>query len=699
MTFDLCDKVNEMSDFGNKISELNPLASGNMGGEVPLSLTLSSGTLATNKITLSQLRDLFDFSNAYSTVAEGIAATVENQMFYVYVDSSKLSVNEYIRTNIGANAVIGNSGTKKIIYIPELLKHVKVQVNSFAALREFKPWWEGQVVYLKGYYEESTTGGGDFVGYLGTMEDDGGVNASGSGFYWERIFEGGISPEMFGAIGDGITDDFLAIQNMLDYGPLGCTFNFSSDKIYYNAFANDGLWKDLKKRNMWQRNKGATFNFNNCKIRRRLAKWNDLNAKNNTNSGQYYTDDGTALLYLSGEGYVIRDADFDGGTPLGNILNYSGNPTDNADYAVGTCMDHGLYLDAVKDISIIDSKFSKVCFPIYCNACNNITGINLTVQYAAQASSRVTSTDIALGGGIKLISCNNVQLSNIKGLRNVNTTVEIEPYNKNVYVQGQSDFDYSNSLVILYSSYIQFDWIGRNIVNGNGITIRGGASSNLLHTIQGKAIIDTCSWIGCQIYVSATALSGISAIKIDLITRNTGKYGLNITNTGSNYGIDVDINHNHYSDTIASETANYISGTVFGNLSGSVHNSPIGIRVTGVNTPLKCLRVCMDLRDNVTTPISVGETAYVEILNTSTQTSLSTSTPLQHMYLKNTTLANNVNDTNGWIHTQGRYTSIESKTFRIPTISTVNDNSSYGFYLTGTAPNYTVTCYKTEPGS
>lgn len=202
-----------MSDYTSKISELNSLVTGNLAGEIPLSLTLSSGTLATNKIKLSQLRDLFDFDSAYSTVEEGIAATVENQMFYVYVDSNKLSVNEYVRTNIGANAVIGKSGTKKTIYIPALLKHVKVQVESFAALREFKPWWDGQVVYLKGYYSDGVTGGGDFVGHLGTKEDDGGVIAAGSGFYWERSVEKMLTPEMFGGESNINKDASENLQN------------------------------------------------------------------------------------------------------------------------------------------------------------------------------------------------------------------------------------------------------------------------------------------------------------------------------------------------------------------------------------------------------------------------------------------------------------------------------------------------------
>lgn len=203
-----------MSDYTSKISELNSLVTGNLAGEIPLSLTLSSGTLATNKIKLSQLRDLFDFDSAYSTVEEGIAATVENQMFYVYVDSNKLSVNEYVRTNIGANAVIGKSGTKKTIYIPALLKHVKVQVESFAALREFKPWWDGQVVYLKGYYEGSTSGGGEFVGHFGTNTDDGGVVASGAGFYWERAEITEITTYMFGITEEG--DHTAILQKMID---------------------------------------------------------------------------------------------------------------------------------------------------------------------------------------------------------------------------------------------------------------------------------------------------------------------------------------------------------------------------------------------------------------------------------------------------------------------------------------------------
>lgn len=62
-------------------------------------------------------------------------------------------------------------------------------VNSFDNLRNRRPNFEGEKVNLKGYYAGSTSGGGEFIGRMGTGTDDGGTVAAGNGFYWERVRE------------------------------------------------------------------------------------------------------------------------------------------------------------------------------------------------------------------------------------------------------------------------------------------------------------------------------------------------------------------------------------------------------------------------------------------------------------------------------------------------------------------------------
>lgn len=81
------------------------------------------------------------------------------------------------------------------------------QVESFAKLRTTQVVTEGQRVLLSGYYAGSSVGGGQFIGHLGTASDDGGCVAAGVGYYWERIVDEYITPEMYGAKGDGVTDD------------------------------------------------------------------------------------------------------------------------------------------------------------------------------------------------------------------------------------------------------------------------------------------------------------------------------------------------------------------------------------------------------------------------------------------------------------------------------------------------------------
>lgn len=86
-------------------------------------------------------------------------------------------------------------------------------VNSFVELRNRRPNFEGEKVNLKGYYAGGTSGGGEFIGHIGAMTDDGGTVASGNGFYWQRTINGvSVDVEMFGAVPNIDTDQSTAFN-------------------------------------------------------------------------------------------------------------------------------------------------------------------------------------------------------------------------------------------------------------------------------------------------------------------------------------------------------------------------------------------------------------------------------------------------------------------------------------------------------
>lgn len=358
-----------------------------------------------------------------------------------------------------------------------------------------------------------------------------------------------LTPEMFGAKGDGVTDDYYAIQQMLNVGPAGCTFIFDGAKTYYNAFGNKtpaDAWLDLEDRNEWRRTAAATFKFNGAGLRRRYPFWNDNNAKNNMNSGAYYTDDHTALLRLTGAGpFIIEDANFDSGIPTGALVNGDGIPTGQTNYAVGQCMDFGLIIENCTDVTVKSGTFKNSVFPLYVDGCTDVF-ISANVKYAAQAAKRVTTTDLAYGGGCKVLNSTNAKLF-LVGLRNVNTTAEIESLNSNVHVEGWSNLDYSNSLVVFGSQHVHLKWTARNVQNGVGVYIRGGFSAMETNFITGDVIVESASYFGCYVYLAASATTSMYGINLNVQTRNCGSHGLYI-NAESGSGRVIDgVNCSHQS--------------------------------------------------------------------------------------------------------------------------------------------------------
>lgn len=401
--------------------------------------------------------------------------------------------------------------------------------------------------------------------------------------YYKRIYKH-LTPEMFGAKGDGVSDDYKAIQEMLDKGEEGCIFYFNGKKTYYNAFANKGLWIEPLKRNIWQRHKSATFLFNGSKLRRRLPEWNDKNLKSDYNEGKFYTDDHSALLYLTGSNYTIDGADFNSGIKKGNLSDWNEKLTGNYDYAVGTCMEMGLWLEKCTNVTITNSSFSNSVFPMYIRYSNKIKINNVKLSYAAQASKRIHSRDQALGGGVKFEHCNDVRLSCIVGFRNLNDTVEIEAYNSNVKVQGRSDSDYSNSLVVIYSDNVEIDWIAKNITSGTGVLIRGGDPQKQTKNITGNIIVDSTSWAGVLIWLLKDAKNNIENINLNIKTSNTGYTGLYLNNESLNHKIKgLLLNHSSKNDGTATGNARIFNNNLEGICTGNTEGALVGVKAIGSN--------------------------------------------------------------------------------------------------------------------
>lgn len=412
-------------------------------------------------------------------------------------------------------------------------------------------------------------------------------------FYYKRIYKH-LTPEMFGAKGDGVSDDYKAIQEMLDKGEEGCIFYFDGKKTYYNAFANKGLWIEPLKRNIWQRRNGAKFLFNGAKFRRRLAEWNDQNTKSDYNTGRYYTDDHTALLYLTGNNYTIDKADFNSNVPITNLLDEDGKITNIRDYAVGSCLEMGLWLENCNNITITNSTFSNSVFPIFVENSTNLTLENVNLRYAAQAGKRIHSKDQALGGGIKLIKSKNVNLINVNGYRNLNDTVEIETLNSQITVNGKSENDYANSLVIISSEDIKLDWEAKNIINGSGVLIKSSDPNEIgTKNISGKIKIDNASWCGVLIWLDKSSSNNLDNISLQIDTNNTGYTGLFVNNESEQKIISkVKIDHTSGNDGMYSGFTRLFNNTIEGNVNGTNKDSSrIAAKATGTtklntNSPL-----------------------------------------------------------------------------------------------------------------
>lgn len=116
------------------------------------------------------------------------------------------------------------------------------EIESFDALRQTRPLFEGAKVRLKGWYTGAETGGGAFVGSLSAASDDSGyIASSGKDYHWRRVSDdlNRITLFDFGAVADGKTDSLPAVVAMYNWAQNNnqrLTIQFPAGTFFISSF-------------------------------------------------------------------------------------------------------------------------------------------------------------------------------------------------------------------------------------------------------------------------------------------------------------------------------------------------------------------------------------------------------------------------------------------------------------------------------
>ncbi|HDL4425245.1 TPA: phage tail protein, partial [Mannheimia haemolytica] len=155
----------------------------------------------------------------YKPVLEQGSGKVQYYRMILQVSSSDavtLSINNNIvyATRTEFNEFVNNLSS------PDGYKHIG-RCKSVAELRTIRPTEHGQRILVDAYYEDGTTGGGEFVADLQDLvtPDDGGVCfvVNNNGGRWKRVDLSHLTLFDFGAVGDGVTNDESAFVNAMRY--------------------------------------------------------------------------------------------------------------------------------------------------------------------------------------------------------------------------------------------------------------------------------------------------------------------------------------------------------------------------------------------------------------------------------------------------------------------------------------------------
>lgn len=412
------------------------------------------------------------------------------------------------------------------------------------------------------------------------------------------------TPEMFGAVGDGSTDDYQAIQDMLDQVPTGATIVMDGSKTYLNGFKTG-----TGSARSWVRSRAVTIHFNGAMLTRPTPT---------------RTDSQTAVLRITGTGPFYMDRPRISGNNPVDYMWTSPTVQRGAGYTAANCqsIDYGIHAVSATQVYIQDAEIQQCAFNIWAKS---VTDLRLTgyLHHSGQVIPNIVAgADLAYGAGIKLSDCQHFNID-VRGYRNTNATVEIEPSNFYGKVRQISTESVSNGLVIYDSSCIDFVSITDGTMSGCGTNITHGGVQTSMYGITGTVYSKDCRDSGLRVYMPANAVGSLSQVHIRAQVRSCTTNGADIRNYSTSYpmqGVTIEYDGQ---DNVSPTSGNDV--WLYGNLenmllTGSSRGCYNGVIVNGTNTQVTAPRIQMDLTKVSSVPYAVGASAYADVAGTRTTT-------------------------------------------------------------------------------
>ncbi|EPC3762388.1 hypothetical protein ACRZET_003057 [Klebsiella michiganensis] len=407
-----------------------------------------------------------------------------------------------------------------------------------------------------------------------------------------------FTPEMWGCVGDGETDDYANFQEMLDAVPPGATIHLDGRKTYYNAFPVSG------RDGSWTISKPLTIHCNGAKITRRVA---------DTSDGQ------SSLFFIHNASNVkLLNVNIDGNNPLG--YPYKGDGTQNTSgkqTSLCQAIDYGIYMLGSSDIEIT-GKIQKCAFNIWAKSSSRFR-VNGTLDYGGQVVPNVTSSDLAYGAGVKVSDSSDYDI-NVTGKGNANATVELEPNANNGHVVCRSWNNLSSGLTITNSSNIEFEAYTYGASIGTQIT--QGADAQV-YGIGGLSIAESCSW-GLLLNQRSDAAYSMKMLNITAQSNACTSYGLYILNNSglplNSYDINYTGDGNYSQGAGASGNDVVVTGDCRGIVRGKSANCYNAFLVSGTQNKALPPRFNMDVRETSSVDYYISAGSYADISGTVTKT-------------------------------------------------------------------------------